>query len=182
MFPQASAGATFQDSSMSGKFHGAIATTTPTGSNRLYAWWPESIGYVSPVASRAWSAKNRKLAAVLGTSAVRMSRIGLPMSELSASGELLGVLENEVGEPVQQRAALGPAHPRPRPLVERLAGRANRTVRLGRTTERHLGPRPLGPRVDGGEPRTVGRLHRLAVDDVRDQLHQRAPVAARSRS
>jgi hypothetical protein len=33
VFPQASVGATFQDSSMSGKFHGAIAATTPAGSN-----------------------------------------------------------------------------------------------------------------------------------------------------
>ena len=33
VLPQASAGATFHDSSMSGKFHGAIAATTPAGSN-----------------------------------------------------------------------------------------------------------------------------------------------------
>ncbi len=31
VLPQASAGATFQDSIISGKFHGAMATTTPAG-------------------------------------------------------------------------------------------------------------------------------------------------------
>ena len=33
VLPQASAGATFHDSSISGKFHGAIAATTPAGEN-----------------------------------------------------------------------------------------------------------------------------------------------------
>ncbi len=32
VLPHASAGATFHDSSIIGKFHGAIATTTPAGS------------------------------------------------------------------------------------------------------------------------------------------------------
>ena len=32
VLPQASGGATFHVSSMSGKFHGAMAATTPTGS------------------------------------------------------------------------------------------------------------------------------------------------------
>ena len=32
VLPHASAGATFQDSSISGKFHGATAATTPAGS------------------------------------------------------------------------------------------------------------------------------------------------------
>jgi hypothetical protein len=35
VLPQASAGATFQVSSISGKFHGAMAATTPAGSNRV---------------------------------------------------------------------------------------------------------------------------------------------------
>jgi hypothetical protein len=35
VLPQASAGATFQDSSISGKFQGATAATTPAGSNRV---------------------------------------------------------------------------------------------------------------------------------------------------
>ncbi len=44
VFPHASAGATFQVASISGKFHGEMATTTPAGSYRVYAWCPESIG------------------------------------------------------------------------------------------------------------------------------------------
>ena len=35
VFPHASAGAIFQDSSISGKFQGAIATTTPAGSKEV---------------------------------------------------------------------------------------------------------------------------------------------------
>ncbi len=38
VLPQASAGMTFQVPSISGKFHGEMATATPTGSNRAYAW------------------------------------------------------------------------------------------------------------------------------------------------
>ncbi len=34
VFPQASAGATFQDASRSGKFQGVISPQTPTGSRR----------------------------------------------------------------------------------------------------------------------------------------------------
>ena len=68
VLPQARAGATFHVSSMSGKFQGAIATTTPAGSNRLYAWWPESMGNASATAIFAWSAKNRKLCAARATS------------------------------------------------------------------------------------------------------------------
>ena len=36
VFPNARAGEIFQDASMSGKFHGEIAATTPTGSYRVY--------------------------------------------------------------------------------------------------------------------------------------------------
>ena len=35
VLPAASAGATFHDVSSSGKFHGTIAATTPTGSRRV---------------------------------------------------------------------------------------------------------------------------------------------------
>ena len=35
VLPQASAGATFHDVSSSGKFHGTIAATTPTGSRNV---------------------------------------------------------------------------------------------------------------------------------------------------
>src|SRR5699024_9753871 len=44
VLPQAIAGAIFHVAIISGKFHGEIAATTPTGPNSLYAWWPVSMG------------------------------------------------------------------------------------------------------------------------------------------
>src|SRR6185503_11080502 len=49
VFPVASAGAIFQTASMSGKFHGVIAPTTPTGSRSVYVNALSEIGSVSPV-------------------------------------------------------------------------------------------------------------------------------------
>src|SRR5688572_14032565 len=49
VLPQASAGAIFQTASISGKFHGVIAPTTPTGSRRVYVKALSAIGIVSPV-------------------------------------------------------------------------------------------------------------------------------------
>src|SRR3954453_9894109 len=49
VLPHASAGAIFQTASISGKFHGVIAPTTPTGSRRVYVNALSAIGIVSPV-------------------------------------------------------------------------------------------------------------------------------------
>src|SRR5207253_9994277 len=49
VFPHASAGAIFHTASMSGKFHGVIAPTTPTGSRSVYVKALSAIGMVSPV-------------------------------------------------------------------------------------------------------------------------------------
>jgi hypothetical protein len=48
-FPQASAGASFQEAMTRGKFHGVIAPTTPTGSRSVYENTPASAGFVVPV-------------------------------------------------------------------------------------------------------------------------------------
>jgi hypothetical protein len=75
-----------------------------------------SIGSTSPVASRAWSAKNgnwprssaqlNKQGAGAGV-ADRLADVGAV-----GQGEHLGVGLDQVGEPVQQRAALGEPLPR----------------------------------------------------------------------
>ena len=83
VLPHARAGMTFQVPSMSGKFHGEIATATPVGSKRVYAWCPESIGYASDVDIRAWSAKKRTFHDERATSWWAWV-IGLPMSRVSA--------------------------------------------------------------------------------------------------
>src|SRR5437762_10131576 len=48
VLPQASAGAIFHTASISGKFHGVIAPTTPTGSRSVYAKAFSCTGIVSP--------------------------------------------------------------------------------------------------------------------------------------
>src|SRR4051794_40262055 len=49
VLPQASAGAIFQTPSISGKFHGVMGPTTPTGSRRGDGDGPSAMGIVSPV-------------------------------------------------------------------------------------------------------------------------------------
>ena len=49
VLPHASAGASFHDAITSGKFHGVIAPTTPTGSRSVYEKMPGSAGFVVPV-------------------------------------------------------------------------------------------------------------------------------------
>src|SRR5574342_1102837 len=51
--PAASAGATFQVARLSGKFHGTIAPTTPTGSRSVYVKKLPATGSVSPVSLSA---------------------------------------------------------------------------------------------------------------------------------
>src|SRR5215212_2068186 len=48
VLPQARAGAIFQTASISGKFHGVIAPTTPTGSRSVYVNALSATGSVSP--------------------------------------------------------------------------------------------------------------------------------------
>ncbi len=57
MLPHASAGAIFHTASISGKFHGVIAPTTPTGSRSVYVNAPSCTGIVSPVTLPAQPAK-----------------------------------------------------------------------------------------------------------------------------
>src|SRR5207253_8473293 len=49
VFPHARAGAIFHTASISGKFHGVIAPTTPTGSRSVYVKAFSCTGIVSPV-------------------------------------------------------------------------------------------------------------------------------------
>src|SRR6478672_5320515 len=49
VLPHASAGAIFQTASISGKFHGVIAPTTPIGSRSVYVNAFSATGIVSPV-------------------------------------------------------------------------------------------------------------------------------------
>ena len=74
------------------------------------------------------------------------------MSVVSASASSSAFCFDQVGEPVQHRAAFGVAHPRPRALVERPAGRQDGAVGVSGPAQRHLGVRLPGPRVDRGEP------------------------------
>ena len=68
--------------------------------------------------------------------------------------ERVGVGLDQVGEPVQQRAALGEAHPRPRALVEGAAGGLDGAV--GVLRRRPARPRRTA-RAATGPPRRTGR-------------------------
>ena len=80
------------------------------------------------------------------------------MSTGVGEGELVGVLGHQVGQPVQQGAALGEAHPRPGPLVEGAPGRGHGAVDLGLAAQRDLGVRRAREGVDRVEPGSGLRL------------------------
>ncbi len=84
--PAASAGPSFQQAISSGKFHGTMAATTPTGSRVTR---PSSSGPVGATcrcrALSTASAHQRRQRAAEGMSIFRASRTGLPMSRLSSS-------------------------------------------------------------------------------------------------
>ncbi len=83
--PAASAGASFQVAIRIGKFHGMIWPTTPSGSWKWYATVSASISAMLPSWARTTPAKYRKWSTASGMSAARVSRTGLPFSQVSAT-------------------------------------------------------------------------------------------------
>ena len=82
--PAASAGASFQVAIRIGKFHGMICPTTPSGSWKWYATVFSSSWLIPPSCARSTPAKYRKWSTASGMSAARVSRTGLPFSQVSA--------------------------------------------------------------------------------------------------
>ena len=85
MLPAARAGASFHTAISSGKFHGMICPTTPSGSWKWYAMVSASISEMDPSWARTAPAKYRKWSMARGMSAASVSRTGLPFSHDSAT-------------------------------------------------------------------------------------------------
>jgi hypothetical protein len=86
VLPAASAGPAFQIAITSGKFHGAMPATTPTG--RLISMDVKpllSTPAPEPSSDRADPAKNRRLSAANGSSPSRKTATGFPVSATSSS-------------------------------------------------------------------------------------------------
>ena len=88
--PAAKAGAIFHAAINSGKFHGIIWPTTPTGSLTVYEWYcapgvyGTEIGIVSPSILVAQPAIYLKISEERGTSAAPATATGLPLSSDSS--------------------------------------------------------------------------------------------------
>mmetsp|Transcript_15706 Transcript_15706/g.37190 ORF Transcript_15706/g.37190 Transcript_15706/m.37190 type:complete len:203 (-) Transcript_15706:305-913(-) len=82
-FPAARAGATFHAAMTSGKFHGMIWPTTPSGSWMLIETVLMSISEAAPSSARITPAKYRKWSMTRGRSAAIDSRTALPLSTVS---------------------------------------------------------------------------------------------------
>jgi len=83
-FPAANAGAIFQVAIKIGKFHGIICATTPKGSLIFSETVFASSSVAPPSSARITPAKYRKWSIAKGKSAAIVSRIGLPLSQVSA--------------------------------------------------------------------------------------------------
>ncbi len=83
--PAASAGAIFHDAINSGKFHGTITATTPTGSRVIRPSVSSAVGATSPYTLSTASAVQRRHRTTPARSPSRASRTGLPMSRVSSN-------------------------------------------------------------------------------------------------
>src|SRR5215469_15201575 len=76
-FPVANTGANFHAAMMSGKFHGTMAPTTPSGSRVTSASASAPVGATSPYTLSIASAYHCTQRAAAGTSTLRLSLMGL---------------------------------------------------------------------------------------------------------
>ncbi len=179
--PVASAGPSFQDAMISGKFQGTIAATTPTGSRVISA-------SVSCDGRRDLVVHLVDRLGVPGDAVggrrdvdVHASReIGLPMSSVSSERQLLAVLADQLGEAQQHLLARGRRAPRPGAALEGLARARDGEFDVRRVAGGDLRDHLAVRRVDAVEGRAGDGRHVLAVDEgLRARLQrlgQRLPV------
>ena len=145
--PAASAGPSFQAAMRSGKFHGMIWPTTPTGSRSVYAWKlaPGSIrhGDVDGVAFDLRRPTRHVVEKVGGQWDV--GDLGdaewLAVVERLKLGELVDVLEDEVADLPDNPSTFGRRHARPGAILE---GRGAPPALPGRCPRRRPRPRWRG--------------------------------------
>ena len=179
VLPAASAGAIFHDAMFSGKFHGVISATTPSGSRNVIATPPDT-GIVSP---RLRSDGARVVAEHVGDHAHLAARVADRLAGVARleHRQLFALLGQRVGEPVQQPRAVGRGDRAPRrdrrPWREPTAASASSTPARGQ-----LGQDLLGRRLyDRQHPPTAtrgcaGGRPDLGVDLVDRAARAREPV------
>ena len=144
MLPAASAGPIFHEAIVSGKFHGVMSPTTPSGSRTVK---PTPAGHRDRVAQQALGGRgvvaegvghHPHLAARVADRLARVARL--------EHRELLVVLGERVGEPVQQPGAVARRHRAPG--GEGGLGARDRRVDVGGGRALYLGQDLLGGRLD----------------------------------
>ena len=86
-----------------------------------------------------------------------------------ARAQFLGVLVHQIGQAVQQPAALGEPQPGPRPAVEGAARGLDGAVGIDLAAQGDLGPRLAGPRINRVEAGCVGGFGLDAVDHLAEE-------------
>ena len=146
MLPQASAGPSFQEEMLSGKFQGTIRPTTPSGSRNVRST-PPATGIVSPNVlvdrARVVVEDLRDHADLAARALDRLADV----ARLEAR-ELLAVLLDERREPPQQPGPVGGRDGAPG--RERLLRAGDGRVRLLDAGRLDLGDRLLGRGIDDG--------------------------------
>ena len=168
--PAASAGAIFHAAISSGKFHGMICPTTPTGSRTR-------VGQIF-----AGQRQRQRRTGDLGRPTAHVAehvdrqrqigdarhRIGLAVVDRFKLGQFLQVALDQIGDAPQHAATLRRADPRPAPFVECAAGSGNRAIDICLVGLRHVGDHAAGGGIVDREGPARHSRHLLAVDQ-----HQR---------
>ena len=162
--PAASAGASFQPTSISGEFHGVMKAHTPTGSL-------QDVGEVVGPVDRHHRALDligqaavvvEPLRQVLGLRVHLRHQLAV-VAHLDL-GQVLGMLLDQPGDAAQHLAARGLRHGRPRALVEGAPGRLAGAIHVLGVALGDQRPRLAGVGVEGLERLAGGGLAPLAVD------------------
>ena len=142
MLPAASAGPSFHAAISSGKFHGTISPTTPSGSRTVNAW-PPATGMVSP-SGRSDAPRSSGTCRTTMSISPRASAIGFPALRASSCASSSWLVRQRVRQRPQLRSPRRRAPARARP-GSRL-GPGDRRIHLGDAGAGHL----LEHRLGGG--------------------------------
>ena len=164
--PAASAGAIFHVDSMNGVFHGVITPTGPSGDRLEKFMWCSS-GIERPL--RRVGCVVGEEPEVLGTADRRRAHEpdGLAGVDAFDRGDLVGPLDDQVGDVVQDPLALLPAAARP--IAERGGGGARRGVDVAGAAARHRAKQRAVDRRVIVERVAARARRRLAVDQVQQR-------------
>ena len=166
VLPAASAGASFQERSIRGEFHGVIADHD---AERLALGVDEHVRLVDrrhPALDLVREAA--EVVEPLRDVAELRRHLGVELAVVARLDrrELLGIPGDQLAQAPQELAAGGGVHPRPGALGEGPPGGLDRGVGVLGAAARHLGPVLPRVGVGRGEPPAGRAVARAAVDDV----------------